>query len=284
MLDDLCTDCVRQALARKSFEVRHPADTALFKNRIGSTSTNGYLISAAWLKDWQLAKPKFFDSTTGVYPSPSSPAFAANVVCEHGGLQPSGEESRKIGQSGVAVLQKLFPDYEPIESSLETCGICTPDGPVADEASKRAHAQQKVRRRYMISLIDQGPLRDLKNHTAGSVDKVTAGTPYNLVPRAWFRQLQDFLKKDTKPMPGPIDLAPLHCHHGGVKFDIRVHADALGFAAVSEAHWAAIKSFYEVDGDSIHFDVDDHFARHTDPAVCMPCREEACVRAAWGRD
>lgn len=51
MVDDLCVDCVRQALARKSFWVKHPADVTHFRSRMGSaSSSNGYLISSAWLK------------------------------------------------------------------------------------------------------------------------------------------------------------------------------------------------------------------------------------------
>lgn len=54
----------------------------------------------------------------------STEEWIADVVCEHGKLQPDVKKRRRISSEASAILESLFPDWTPISHRTKVCGVC----------------------------------------------------------------------------------------------------------------------------------------------------------------
>ncbi|KAG6887696.1 hypothetical protein C0992_011152 [Termitomyces sp. T32_za158] len=111
-------------IAEHLYQIEHPRLVARFDRILKGASDNiGFWISKSWVKDWRLIKPKMHVAYQGD-PAPDSDNFAADVLCEHGGLSPNTTSRRTISAEAAEFLQNLYPSWNPFPTNSEPCPVC----------------------------------------------------------------------------------------------------------------------------------------------------------------
>ncbi|KAH8116817.1 cysteine proteinase [Phellopilus nigrolimitatus] len=236
-VDDVCGQCIEDEFMEKLYHIEHPQFVSEF-NQICNTESEieGYWISKAWLKDWQLNKPKMHVTFRGD-PSPDGPDFYSHVRCEHGNLTLNVTARRRISFEAVELLKRLFPAWDPPDWDAEVCAACD----VVVHQSKESKLEQRRKAENEKALLHR-----LHNDKVFGRQSIMDNIPCAIVPSAFIHEWTSWLVKPGEARrPVAIDNSYMLCDHGLLNVDL---SDEFDFddtlAVVTRAEWDLLQNLY----------------------------------------
>ncbi|SCV68974.1 BQ2448_1994 [Microbotryum intermedium] len=291
----LCRDCVWSHVVEELYAVEH----AEHRKAMDAAETgHDVAISKSWFKDWMREpRPKMHVPGCAADTSPQSKPYLSDVRCEHGLLrhdpkrveQLSFEVSAICSPAGyfsmhwvlmflggwsdqeAAVLQSLFPDWEPIRlDSNEPCPQCA-----------KAEAKNSKENDRMLALAkkEKVALKSFTNDTrlGGTQILLHGEDDHFLVPYAfkkqWYEWNQSISHRSvTSVRPGELDNSQLLCEHRRLLADLQAENIKLRtIHPVTSKEWKVLQDNYNA-GPQIKVWQDRQTLQFlSSPASCEKC-------------
>ncbi|EMD38059.1 hypothetical protein CERSUDRAFT_113204 [Gelatoporia subvermispora B] len=262
---DICDACVKSMFIERLYQIEHPRQVARFDEiSLVEDDQPGYWISKPWAKDWRLSKPKMH--TVGLPdPPPDSPEYQQHVLCEHGGLSTNTASRRRVSEEGYLLLRHLFPSWEAVPTSMETCAVCEALVHISKEDKREIRRQaeeEKAKLKYMHD--------NALNGTAALLEDVPCAILAAQFVRSWRQWL---LRPGEAPRPDGIDNSHFICEHGELCIDPNCANDLdSSVAIIKRSDWDILEDLYP-GGPLIALENRGGKLEHELP-VCEDCRRK----------
>ncbi|KAL7283349.1 hypothetical protein ACG7TL_002778 [Trametes sanguinea] len=260
---DVCSDCVERLFKEKLYQIEHPRLVSRFDDVAGLDDHDyGYYISKAWLKDWRLAKPKMHVEGQPDSP-PDAEDYLRDVVCEHGGLATNAAARRRISAEAYSILQEIFPDWKPPDTSMEPCPVC----------EALLHISREDKREYRKQAEEEkARLKHMHDNALNGNTALLEGVSCAIVPTQFVRSWRQWIMRPSEvPRPQAIDNSEFICEHGLLAFDPNFGGDMDGsMTVIKRSDWDALEELYTA-GPLIAVENSDGKFVH-ELAVCADCR------------
>ncbi|KAL5489782.1 hypothetical protein ACEPAI_4614 [Sanghuangporus weigelae] len=242
-VESVCKRCVEDEFSEKLYQLEHPRLVAEF-NEVSATETEneGYWISKAWLKDWQLNKPKMHVSSQPD-PSPENVSddsaldFRSHVYCKHNNLTINAATRRRISLEAVLLLKRLCKDWNPPRWDAEACPTCDVDIHISKESKleQRKKAENEKAQFYRVNNDDLfGQQGLLPNSTCA------------VIPSEFIHRWRKWLVRPGEVMrPIDIDTQSMLCDHGKLILDLSDKTDLDNdLTVLTMPEWDRLRTFY----------------------------------------
>ncbi|KAG5724013.1 Ubiquitin carboxyl-terminal hydrolase 48 [Termitomyces sp. T112] len=270
-LSDICVECIQQSFIEHLYQTEHPRLVARF-DRISEVAFDcaGFWISKPWVKDWRLTKPKMHVVSHGD-PAPDSGDFAADVLCEHGGLSLNTTSRRRISVEAAELLQNIYPSWNPLPTSSELCPVC----------DAHVHISKGNKRELRKQAEDEkAKLRNFHEQLLSVNSFLTDNVSCAVIPIDFAKKWKKWLERPTDcPRPERVDNTCFICKHDMLVFDPNVPNELESSALlVLKSDWDILESLYPAgplitvrrenqESSPSSVDVYTH-----NPLVCVDCR------------
>ncbi|TDL21582.1 cysteine proteinase [Rickenella mellea] len=232
---EVCRQCVQDEFNERLYQIEHPRMVDKFDEiHYTETESEGYWISKAWLKDWRCPKPKMHVRSRGD-PPPDDEEYARHVQCEHGGLSLNLSVRRRISEKAVALLQKIYPNWNPPPWSEESCAVCDALVIISkeDKLELRKKAENEKALLKRVSEIEIPNLLSSQNQTG-----VVVSAKFVRSWKAWLQRPGDAAR------PESLDNSVFFCEHQKLNLDPNNAADLRNILVISFAEWETLNTFY----------------------------------------
>ncbi|KAI5119495.1 hypothetical protein M0805_009519 [Coniferiporia weirii] len=236
-VEDICDECVEGEFLEKLYQIEHPQHVYEF-DAICNTKTEheGYWISKAWVKDWQLSKPKMHSPSHGDLP-PDAPGFYSHVRCEHDMLALNVTSRRRVSSEAFELLKRLFPAWDPPTWDAKACDVCT----AMMSVSKESRLEQRKK-----AEDEKAQLPRLNNDDIFGRQALVKNLSYAIVSSSFIHEWRSWLiKPGDVQRPATIDNSYMLCKHGKLNVDLSDESDFDNeLAAVTREEWAILQDLY----------------------------------------
>ncbi|KAG5354039.1 hypothetical protein C0989_009736 [Termitomyces sp. Mn162] len=204
-------------------------------------------------------------------PAPDSGDFAADVLCEHGGLSLNTTSRRRISVEAAELLQNIYPSWNPLPTSSELCPVC----------DAHVHISKGNKRELRKQAEDEkAKLRNFHEQLLSVNSFLTDNVSCAVIPIDFAKKWKKWLERPTDcPRPERVDNTCFICKHDMLVFDPNVPNELESSALlVLKSDWDILESLYPAgplitvrrenqESSPSSVDVYTH-----NPLVCVDCR------------